>query len=601
MRLLPLAAVEHCTNRRSLETFNSRYQGCGSAPSHTTKAMFAVKGWAVDASALKPQSELFRTNVGNTAATTPTDGADAQDSRKKRKRGGEPAAQNLDVGKLWEQHIEGKKPKKAKTQAKLNTATASTAQIEQYTEPRKPALAKTNVAAVDKAEGVVQKRTKSEKKSKEKALKEKDNAANGVVDQEQPPSQEGEKLEKKKKKKKSTDPAPKGKDHAASGIAAKSSQPTPGVQTAVVNAAEPQGPKLTPMQAAMRQKLISARFRHLNETLYTEPSAKALDLFNQNPEMFEDYHSGFRQQVTTWPENPVDSFISTIRSRGNVRLLNQKKLFRNKGKQKEPEVPQANIDRSVLALPRTKGTCIIADLGCGDARLAQILKDSGDGAKLSLRVHSYDLAAPSPLITKADISNIPIADGSVDVAIFCLALMGTNWITFIEEAYRILHWKGELWIAEIKSRFGRIGRAGRVVEHSVGGKRKMAALKKAQEAKKREAEDVNEQQVLSVEVDEVPTKNEETDVTAFVDVLKRRGFVLKNDESSIDLSNRMFVRMEFVKAATPTKGKGKPDEPAQQSQPKFRTKAKFLEEDNNNDPATDDEAKVLKPCLYKIR
>ena len=51
--------------------------------------------------------------------------------------------------------------------------------------------------------------------------------------------------------------------------------------------------KLTPMQAAMRQKLISARFRHLNETLYTAPSADALQLFDANPEMFEDYHAGF--------------------------------------------------------------------------------------------------------------------------------------------------------------------------------------------------------------------------------------------------------------------------------------------------------------------
>jgi ribosomal RNA-processing protein 8 len=569
------------------------------------KIMFAVKGWAVDASALKPQSEPFKTSVSSAAANTTADGAGAQESRRKRKRGGEPAAQNVDVGKLWEQHIEGKKSKKAKTQAKLNTPNASDAQTEQHIDPRKPATAEKDVKTVGKAGVPVQKSEKSEKKKskKEKALKEKEHAAESVVDKAEEPLQRSEKSDKKKKKKenKSKEEAWKGKDNAENGASTQSKQSGSNAQKADAKVAEPQGPKLTPMQAAMRQKLISARFRHLNETLYTEPSAKALELFNQNPEMFEDYHSGFRQQVTTWPENPVDSFISTIRSRGNVRLPNQKKLFRDKGKQKDPETPAANLDRSVVALPRTKGTCIIADLGCGDARLAQILKDSGDGAKLGLRVHSYDLAAPSPLITKADISNIPTPDGSVDVAIFCLALMGTNWISFIEEAYRILHWKGELWIAEIKSRFGRIGRAGRVVEHSVGGKRKMAALKKAQEAKKREAEDVNEQQVLSVEVDEVPVKNEETDVTAFVEVLKRRGFLLKNDESSIDLSNRMFVRMEFVKAAAPTKGKGKPDEPAQQSQPRFRTKAKFLDEDNNNDPATDDEAKVLKPCLYKIR
>ncbi|EME79095.1 uncharacterized protein MYCFIDRAFT_143267 [Pseudocercospora fijiensis CIRAD86] len=335
------------------------------------------------------------------------------------------------------------------------------------------------------------------------------------------------------------------------------------------------------MQAKMREKLTSARFRHLNETLYTAPSEKALELFDKNPEMFEDYHSGFRQQVTAWPENPVDTFIATIQS----------------------------APGKLAALPRTHGTAIIADLGCGDARLAQTLKDSGDVQKLQLKVLSYDLHSPSPLVTKADISNLPTPDGSVDVAIFCLALMGTNWISFIEEAYRILHWKGELWVSEIKSRFGRVGRAGKPVEHRVGGKRKLAAMKKAQEKKAQEQEEINEQETLAVAVDGVETKKQETDVSAFVDVLRRRGFVLKDGENSIDLSNKMFVKMEFVKAAQPVKGKNKPEASAKDSGEKKGgfvkkeswKKSKFLDEDNKDDVATDDEAKTLKPCLYKIR
>ena len=88
----------------------------------------------------------------------------------------------------------------------------------------------------------------------------------------------------------------------------------------------------------------------------------------------------------------------------------------------------------------------------------------------------------------------------------------------------------------------------------------------------------------------------ETDVGGFVDVLRRRGFVLKEGEKSMDLGNKMFVRMEFVKAATPTKGKGVPKEVEKQ----VKTKKKFIEE-KEEDVATDDEAKVLKPCLYKIR
>ena len=72
------------------------------------------------------------------------------------------------------------------------------------------------------------------------------------------------------------------------------------------------------------------------------------------------------------------------------------------------------------------GTCTIADLGCGDARLASTLKSQNVLQNLQLKILSYDLHSPSPLVTKADISALPTADGSVDVAIFCLALMGTN-------------------------------------------------------------------------------------------------------------------------------------------------------------------------------
>ncbi|KAK2067581.1 hypothetical protein P8C59_001307 [Phyllachora maydis] len=61
---------------------------------------------------------------------------------------------------------------------------------------------------------------------------------------------------------------------------------------------------LTPLQASMREKLMSARFRHLNETLYTKPSAESFALFCNSPEMFDEYHQGFRRQVGMWPENP---------------------------------------------------------------------------------------------------------------------------------------------------------------------------------------------------------------------------------------------------------------------------------------------------------
>ncbi|KAK4891196.1 25S rRNA (adenine645-N1)-methyltransferase [Elasticomyces elasticus] len=515
--------------------------------------MFAVKGWSVDASALKTQVAPV--------ADSSVDAKEAARKDRKRKRGiGGPDKSETkeDVGSLWAQHIEGKAPVKAEQKERKEKKRRKVQDGEAEESTDRPPV-----------------RVKAEEPAKSQAVE-----TNDAVP-EKPVKKPKEKKEKKEKEKRDGDAEKGQKADEVSNVVANAPPPVPVLPAAA---------KLTPMQSAMRQKLVSARFRHLNQTLYTAPSATALELFDQNPEMFEDYHAGFRQQVDVWPENPLDNFIATIRSRGKVKQpsIKDKKMK----KAPEPGVTQA--------LPRTHGTAIIADLGCGDARLAQTLKDKGDMSKLDLKIHSYDLHSPSPLVTKADISKLPLADGSADIAIFCLALMGTNWIAFIEEAYRILHWKGELWVAEIKSRFGRVGKTpGKAVEHSVGGRKKQAASQKAQATKQREDTDVNEQTALRTVVDGVEVKKEETSVTAFVDVLRRRGFVLKDGEKSVDLGNKMFVKMEFIKAASPTKGKGVAEAEQRAGAKPLHGKKKFVEE--TEEVETDDEAQVLKPCLYKIR
>lgn len=541
--------------------------------------MFAVPGWSVSASLLKTQS----------AASLPQPNAKDAEERtksKKRKRGKQTTVTAANVSELWQQHFEGKKPEPKKSDAarkdvkrlKVNGETPSLNQHEDAVALVKGAKAETG--------------TKKSKKLKDQLAEpgelKGDTAAPGEV-------KEGIKDKQKKKNNvtSSTDQLEDGKSKNGA-PAAKLPPPAP---------AAPPGAKLTPMQSAMRQKLISARFRHLNQTLYTAPSSTSLSLFAESPEIFEDYHSGFRQQVSTWPENPVDNFIRTLRDRGKL------KLGDSRNKKRKPEFSSVNTDGPAPPQPltRSRGTCTIADLGCGDARLASTLEKDGATQRLNLKIHSYDLHSNSPYVTKADIAKLPLQDGTVDVAIFCLALMGTNWIDFIEEAYRVLHWKGELWIAEIKSRFGRVGgdkAKNKVVEHSVGSKRKVAAKQKAQESDKKEKNEKDEEQALQVEVDGVESGKTETDVSGFVEVLARRGFVLKDDKA-VDLSNKMFVKMEFIKAAPAVVGKNvqaaerEKEEGTGGNWKMKQTKPKFL--DNVKEVAVEDEAKVLKPCLYKIR
>ena len=54
-------------------------------------------------------------------------------------------------------------------------------------------------------------------------------------------------------------------------------------------------------------------------------------------------------------------------------------------------------------------------------------------------------------------ANFITAASTVDVVVFCLSLMGTNWVDMICEAWRVLKPNGEMVIAEVTSRLGSTG------------------------------------------------------------------------------------------------------------------------------------------------
>ena len=362
---------------------------------------------------------------------------------------------------------------------------------------------------------------------------------------------------------------------------------------------------LTPLQVQMRQKLIGSRFRYLNETLYTTPSSSSQTLFSENPSFFTEYHEGFRRQVSTWPENPVDGFVEWILERGKIRPSKKNSREDPKHRYRKARKPPPS-DKSTTSttdpLPRNasqRDWSTIVDLGCGDAKLAQALQNSNPN-QLKLSVKSFDLAAPNDHVSVADIRSLPLQDGSVDVAIFCLALMGTNWIEFVEEAYRILRWKGECWVAEVASRFGvPRGKKGKRVEHSVGnkfkekdGRKPVGKGKGKKEAEEEEVTAGPEEQGMVEDVTARPVAT--TDVSAFVEVLRRRGFVLQGEP---EMGNKMFVRMRFVKAAPAARGKcAKRKEHVLQQMPKF-----IDVDDEAGQITVEEEARVLKPCVYKTR
>lgn len=508
--------------------------------------MFAVPGWSLEPALLKKQ------------AVASADLPESSKSAKKRKR--DPNREegtlvtNNNVAALWKQHVEG-----------IPDTITSTKPTNNVEDRLSPSIIKDNlpfIATGSNADAIrkgdlAKRHEKPSKKQKKQKAPQADIEPSVVSDTfestETPAINEPVHKERSglKKDRKSTAHPP-------------------------VEPKDPPVTKLTPLQTAMRKKLLGARFRHLNESLYTSPSADSWKLFFADPSSFEDYHTGFRQQVSAWPENPVNGFLEDIKQRGKV-LVQPKKEDRGR-----------NHPRP---LPRSQGICRVADLGCGDAALAKQIWQLTK--KLKVDITSYDLSGTDEFIIKADIANLPAESGRFDVAIFCLALMGTNWIDFIEEAFRVLHWKGELWVAEIKSRFGR-PKQKKVVDHSVGKQKKP---NKADVQKQRRVEEsANDDQIVAA-LDGPDTPQTTTDVSAFVEVLKSRGFALQ-DEHSTDLSNKMFVKLRFVKALDPTKGKNFKKEVIEDSaRTNMPKKPKYLDGREDNV----DESTILKPCLYKIR
>ncbi|KAK6928393.1 Ribosomal RNA processing protein 8, partial [Dillenia turbinata] len=156
----------------------------------------------------------------------------------------------------------------------------------------------------------------------------------------------------------------------------------------------------------MRARLSAGHFRMLNEKLYTCSGEEAFTYFKEDPSLFNMYHKGYQEQMSHWPQQPVNIIIKWLKDKNS--------------------------------------SMVVADFGCGDAHIAKTVKN---------KVFSFDLVANDPSVIACDMSNTPLDSSTVDVAVFCLSLMGINYPSYLQEAHRVLKPCGWLLIAEVKSRF----------------------------------------------------------------------------------------------------------------------------------------------------
>ena len=106
------------------------------------------------------------------------------------------------------------------------------------------------------------------------------------------------------------------------------------------------------------------------------------------------------------------------------------------------EIPRNVVIRKLAEL-RTRRAKSVVDLGCGKAWIARHFLDDPRFA-----FTNFDHVACNALVTKCDISALPLDDDSTEIAILCLAMWGSNCASYVGEAYRVLETHGLLYVVE---------------------------------------------------------------------------------------------------------------------------------------------------------
>ena len=152
----------------------------------------------------------------------------------------------------------------------------------------------------------------------------------------------------------------------------------------------------------------------------TSTSSRMHEWFSEDKSRWKEYHKVREENLKDWVENP----ITVIAER----------LNENSGQ-------------------------TIADLGCGMNRLKDLVKNYKAW-------YSFDHCAVDPSVVEADCSDLHeyLGDESVDSAVFCMSLWGTDYLDSIKEAHRYLKTGGTLYVVEPKDKVDQSVLLGEVVQ-----------------------------------------------------------------------------------------------------------------------------------------
>jgi hypothetical protein len=169
-----------------------------------------------------------------------------------------------------------------------------------------------------------------------------------------------------------------------------------------------------------------SEFSILNKKINTQRSETTHEIIQRDPEFLVDYHRKLDENKKDWPVHPVNVIAQKIN---------------------DQQIPTHLIMKQV-----------IGDFGCGRGELMGLLKEN--------KMYSFDHHnILNEKIIPCDMKSVPIKDEKLDIAVFSLSLMATNWRDYIKEAKRCLVKYGLLFIAETtKQLSGRLSELRNVIQ-----------------------------------------------------------------------------------------------------------------------------------------
>ena len=114
------------------------------------------------------------------------------------------------------------------------------------------------------------------------------------------------------------------------------------------------------------------------------------DRMVEDPEQWREYHRIRHERMQSWSEIPYEYIASQIKNKNRV----------------------------------------VADFGCGENLMKNCIPEN--------KVYSFDHVAIDETVIVCDMAHTPLENESVDIAVFSLALWGTNYEDYFKEAYRVL-------------------------------------------------------------------------------------------------------------------------------------------------------------------